>query len=201
MASLGFYIPGFYERASEEVVKNIRKFYPESSIIISSDGGPDYYNIAKKYDCQFQYYNHNLGYPEMPHGYRKEKALEWLKRFYVACLLCKETHIMCAEDDVAIIDNIYIEDSWEIYAHGTTNYVPAELLDFCFKVSGKVPSRPYYGAGGGTIYKKETIIQNYHKVYSIFENIFDDVQKHYPTFGWYDCYMRSEEHTSELQSH
>ena len=98
MNELSFYIPGFFENASVECIKNIRKFYPDSSIIISSDDGPDYYEIAKKYNCQFQYYPDNLGYPEMPHGYKKEKALRWMERFYVACVLSKGTHIMCAED-------------------------------------------------------------------------------------------------------
>ena len=124
MSELSFYIPGFFEDASVECIKNIRKFYPDSSIIISSDAGPDYYSAAKEYDCQFQYYTENLGYPEMPHGYRKDKALNWMQRFYVACLLAKGTHIMCAEDDVAIIGKITIPDDCEIFAHNTpTNYV------------------------------------------------------------------------------
>lgn len=189
MASLGFYIPGFYENASVEVIKNIRKFYPDSSIIISSDAGPDYYNVSKQYDCQFQYYNNNLGYPEMPHGYKKDKALEWLKRFYVACLLCKETHIMCAEDDIAIVNTIHLKDDWEIYAHGTTNFVHPAVLKLCEDFSGVAPSRPYYGAGGGSIYKVDTFIQNYHRIVNLFEQVFDQIMPHYPTFGWYDCYM------------
>jgi hypothetical protein len=189
MASLGFYVPGFFENASVEVIKSIRKFYPDSSIIISSDAGPDYYNVAKQYNCQFQYYNQNLGYPEMPHGYKKDKALEWLKRFYIACLQCKETHIMCAEDDIAIINTIPLKDEYEIYAHGTyNNYIPPFVLNFCKEFSGNYPVA-FYGAGGGTIYKVDTLIQNYHKIVHVFDQIFDQVQETYPTFGWYDCYM------------
>ena len=190
MSELSFYIPGFFEDASVECIKNIRKFYPDSSIIISSDAGPDYYSAAKEYDCQFQYYTENLGYPEMPHGYRKDKALNWMQRFYVACLLAKGTHIMCAEDDVAIIGKITIPDDCEIFAHNTpTNYVPDFVFDLCKQVSGIEPLTRYYGAGGGTIYKIDTFVNNYLQIVEIFEQVFDQIQEHYPTFGWYDCFM------------
>lgn len=189
MAELSFYIPGFYESASVEVIKSIRRFYPHSSIIISSDAGPDYYNIAKEFNCQFVYFPDNLGYPEMPHGYKLDKALDWLKRLYTACVMSKGTHIMIAEDDVSIINKITIEDHWEIIAHDTTNYVPEFVLDLCYQYSGIRPSRPYYGAGGGTILKIDTIINNYENIVKLFKVVFPQIQSVYPTIGWYDCYI------------
>jgi len=190
MNELSFYIPGFFEDASVECIKNIRKFYPDSSIIISSDAGPDYCAVAKEYNCQFQYYPENLGYPEMPHGYRKDKALKWLERFYVACVLSKGTHIMCAEDDVAIIGKINIPDDCEIFAHNTpNNYVPEFIFEYCKRISGVDPKTRYYGAGGGTIYKIDTFIKCYPKLVEIFEHDFEAIQDNYPTFGWYDCFM------------
>jgi len=189
MASLSFYIPGFYEEASIEVIKSIRKFYPENTIVISSDSGPNYYDVSKEYNCNFQYYDYHIGYSVKPYGLTKYKALEFLKRFYVACLLSKETHIMCAEDDITLLGKVHIEDSWELYAHPVTNWVPEFLLDFCKQVSGVYPSRPYYGAGGGTIFKVDTFIQNYFFIVNIFEQHYEEIQKHYPTFGYYDCFL------------
>ena len=190
MNELSFYIPGFFENASVQCIKNIRKFYPDSSIIISSDAGPDYYNISKEYNCQFQYYPNNLGYPVMPYGYKKDKALEWMNRFYVACILAKGTHIMCAEDDVAIIGKIEIPDDCEIFAHNTpNNYVPDFVFDLCRQVSGVEPKTRHYGAGGGTIFKIDTYVNNYMQIVKLFDEVFDQILEHYPTFGWYDCFM------------
>jgi hypothetical protein len=189
MASLSFYIPGFYGEASVEVIKSIRRFYPNSSINISSDSGPNYYDASKEYNCNFQYYDTHIGYPVKPYGFSKEQALEFLKRFYIACLLSKETHIMCAEDDIAIIDEIPLEDDYEIYAHNTPNYVPQFVLDLCGQVSGVYPSRPYYGAGGGTIFKVSSFIENYFKIVHIFEQVYDQIRPNYPPFGYYDCFL------------
>jgi hypothetical protein len=189
MASLSFYIPGFYEDASKEVIKSIRKFYPDNTIVVSSDSGPNYYDVAKEYKCDFQYYDYHMGYSVKPYGLTKEKAFHFLKRFYIACLLSKETHIMCAEDDVCLINKVHVEDDWEIYAHDTTNYVPEFVLDLCKQVSGVYPSRPYYGAGGGTIFKVSTFLENYHKIIHIFDQVYEQIQQHYPTFGYYDCFL------------
>ena len=189
MASLGFFLPAYYPKASEEVIKNIRSFYPDSTFVVASDAGPNHCELSREYNVHFQYYPKNLGASIMPHGYKKEAVMEWLRRFYIACLLTKETHIFWAEDDIALLRQIEVKDEWEIYAHDTTNYVPEGLLKFCEEVSGKYPSRPFYGAGGGTIYKVSTYIENYFKIVSIFDQIFEQVQEQYPTFGWYDCFM------------
>lgn len=189
MASLGFFLPAFYEKASAEVIKNIRSFYPDSTFVVASDDGPNHCDLSKKYNCHFHYYPENLGPAIMPHGYKKRQALEWMRRFYLACLITKETHIMWAEDDVALLKKVDIKDEYEIYGHNTTNYVPEYVLDLCKHVSGKFPSHIYYGAGGATIYKVSTYVENYFKLVNIFEQVFDPIQLNYPTIGWYDCFM------------
>lgn len=192
MTSLAFFSTVYNnKRATEFSLQTIRQFYPNSYYMLIGDGGADHTDLAKKYNCDFLYCNTNLGYPVQPYGYRKEKVLEWLKRFYIACLSCNSTHIMMVEDDVVLIDNVSLDPEWEIAGHDIQggNFIPQRLIDLCGEISGVIPNTSSYGSGGGSIFKVETVLQNFGIVYDFFENNLDIIQNNlYPTLGWLDCF-------------
>jgi hypothetical protein len=98
---------------------------------------------------------------------------------------------MMVEDDVVLIDKVTLEDHWEIAGHDIVggNFIPDPLINFCQEFSGILPKTKSYGSGGGTIFKVQTVLENYGKVYHFFENNLDNIQNNlYPTLGWLDCF-------------
>ncbi|MEI8285851.1 MAG: hypothetical protein WCG15_00990 [Actinomycetes bacterium] len=192
MAKLAFFSFVYNnKRATEHSLQSIRQYHPDAYYMLIGDGGVDHTDLAKKYNCDFLYCNDNLGYPESTYGYRKEGVLEWLKRFYIACVKCNSTHILIAEDDIVLIDRVTVEDHWELAAHDIKvgNQIPQQLIDFCEEFSGVKPKTNFYGSGGGAIFNVHTVLEHFGKIYHFFENNLDNIQNNlYPTMGWLDCF-------------
>lgn len=192
MSTLSFFSTVYdNKKATEYSLRTVREFYPDAYYMLIGDGGSDHIDLAKKYNCDFYYNNIRLGYPEQPFGYKKEKVLEWLMRFYISCLKCNSDYIMMVEDDVVLLDKITIQDDWECVGHVIThgNKIPKPLLDACEKISGQKLKTDFYGSGGGSIFKVRTVLENFGTVYGFFNNNLDFIQESmYPTLGWLDCF-------------
>jgi hypothetical protein len=193
MATIGFFnCVSTQPRATEESVKSIRQFHPDTFFMIACDAGPDYYDLCKKYNIEYYHSQTNLSYPVQPFGYRKEKILEWLSRFYIACVKTNTTHLMMVEDDVVLVKPVTVEDDWEVAAHDTTkdNKFPDQFNEIIERFSGVKPHVTGYGAGGGAIFKVSTFLENYWQITEFIRNNADYIQDNiYPTMGWMDCYM------------
>ena len=193
MSSIGFFnCVSNQPRATEESIKSIRNFHPDAFFMIACDAGPDYYDICKQYNVQYYHSQVKLGYPVQPFGYRKDKILEWLSRFYIACIKTNTTHLMMVEDDVVLVNPVTVEDEWEVAAHDTTrdNRFAPQFTHMIREFSGVEPDVTGYGAGGGAIFKVKTFIDNYFQIVEFIEKNADYIQDYiYPTIGWMDCYM------------
>lgn len=193
MATLSFFSTVHSNKAATEFsLQTIRQFHPEAKYMLIGDGShSDYIDLAKEYDCDFYYNHQRLGYPVQPYGYRTDNMLEWLRRFYIACLQSNTTHIMMVEDDVVLVDKVTVEDEWEVAGHDIRggNFIPDPLLDLCGEISGVRPVTNFYGSGGGAIYKVQTILDNFDMLYKFFEkNLYTIQETVYPTLGWLDCF-------------
>jgi len=178
------------KKATEFAIKSVRQHYPDSLYMIINDGGVDHSDLVGKYNCEYLRSTKNLGYPVVPYGHKKELALEWLKRFYISCIMCNSSHIMMMEDDVVVLDKITLQNDWECAGHPTiNNIIPEQILEIAEKVSGVKPNHNFYGAGGGTIFNVRTVIENFGKVYNFYNLNYDTLQNAWPTMGWLDCYM------------
>lgn len=193
MATIGFFnCVSTQPKATEHSVQSIRKFHPDSFFMIACDAGPDYYTLCKQYNIEYYHSQKNLSYPVQPYGYRKEKILEWLSRFYIACIKTDTTHLMMVEDDVVLVKPVTVEDDWEVAGHATThaNLFHPEFTKMIHEYSGVYPDVQGYGAGGGSIFKVKTFLDNYFGVVEFIDKNADYIQDNfYPTMGWMDCYM------------
>jgi hypothetical protein len=173
--------------ATGHIVSNIRKYYPNAYYFLGSDAADDLSSIAISNITDYNYYTDKVGYP----SYKWDKLSRWLERFKEACQQCRTTHIMMVEDDVWIKKQITVIDDWEMAGHHIThgNVIPAQVIDMIEEFSGKKPKTNYYGGGGGSIYKVDTFLNNYERVYDWFEKNHDNIQSYYQPFGFMDCYM------------
>jgi hypothetical protein len=191
--SIGFFHTVFdNKKATEYSIKTIRQFHPDSFYMISGDAGSDHYDLCKQYNINYYQSQKRLGYPTQPYGFRKEGIIEWLSRFYIACIKTDTTHLMMVEDDVVLVKPVTVEDHWEVSGHEWRggNTFPPEFIRILENVSGKYPHVQGYGAGGGSIFKVSTFIQNYFQVVNFLNQYGDMIQDQiYPTMGWIDCFM------------
>ena len=181
-------------KATEFAIANVRKFHPNAHYHLCVDGQQyNYSELVSKYSCDsFIKYKNSLGGPKQPYGYDDKGVLEFLERFYAACIMCDSSHIMMMEDDVLLVNPVTVDQNWQHACHNVTNdnLMPDRMIEFIRSVSGKEPNIKRYGAGGGSIFNVETFIKEYDNIRYIFKNHLKQIQyQFYPTVGWIDCFM------------
>jgi hypothetical protein len=178
------------KKVTEHAIKSFRKFYPNNPYFLFSDNGLDFSDIAKKYNCYYEYCDYRIGYDKSS-GFGKEGSQEWMNRFYRACLRLNSDYVIMMEDDVLIQNQIYISEDVEfsgLYIPG--NLFPSEFIEYLNTKYSTVFYNNWYGSGGGSIFKSSTFINNYHKISTIFKEEYDYIIENLnPHFGWVDIFM------------
>jgi hypothetical protein len=94
--------PGSFIRAME----SFQRSYPESTIVVSNDGGDDFSNYCKHIKTNHVHYTYypKTTPPSKQLAYRTiEPLLDFLKRLWDSFPKFKESHIVLLEDDVRVI--------------------------------------------------------------------------------------------------
>lgn len=116
--------------ATRKVLTQFRKYHPDNPIYMVSDGGLDFSDIAKEFNCVYQHSWLNIGYwshtkPEVIeyrstggtrghcYGWNLEESLVYLHRFEVACSY-NRPYVMLLEDDIFINGPIEIKEDFDI---------------------------------------------------------------------------------------
>lgn len=196
MSNISFWHCGSNKpHATEFAIQNVRKHHPNAYYHLCVDGQnmEEFYKIAKRYDCDFVYYDRKLGGPVQPYGYDLSGVMEFLSRWHYAMARADSnySHMIMMEDDVLVLKPITIEYGWEHACHNVKNdnFLPDELKKICEKM-GIIPNFPSYGAGGGSIFKIDTFIKNYYRNIGLFEALIPHMHyRGYPTISWIDCFM------------
>lgn len=188
------------KRATEFVLKEFRRFYPNNPYTIVCDGGVDYSDLAEKYNCNYVHSymrigRRNWGDSSGIYGFTKDESLHWIHHFREAARHVKEnggTHMIMMEDDVLTQGEIIIDPSWECAGFDVPgNKISPGLLSYITTKYGASPNVDWYGAGGGSVYNIETFLKNYHKIYDFIDFEFDYILKNLDyRFGWLDLYMQ-----------
>jgi len=186
-----FHLASIYPKATSEIVKNVRIHHPNDYYFLGVDNTFSYQTVADTYKTDYKYYHTKLGGPKEDYGYRLDGTIEFLNRFRTACLLSKSSHIIMMEDDVLINKPITVNPEWEHACADTKigNHIPETVIEMIELHSGKRPTFTQYGAGGGSIFKVSTFLDNFDTNIAWFEKYFDMIQMVYPTIGYIDCFM------------
>lgn len=196
MTSLGFAhfcTPGQHV-AGEELMKNVREFYPDNFYIALGDAGDNRFDSCKKYSVEYYQSQKSLGYPQEPYGYELKAVLEYWERMYVACFRANTTHLVYLEDDVKLLKPLTYPDV-DVYGLDTEfpngerfpNGFTDGFMDIIEQYSGVRPNVGGYGAPGGTIFKVKTFLDNYHHIKRWAEQNFNYVRHNvYEKTGWQD---------------
>lgn len=159
----GLYIAYKRPKCVDFVLKNYRENYPDTDIVLVSDGGDDYSEVAKKYNCKY-FYEENLtcfhgkqdalkmNYPiwnNEPEK-KKESLKKSMKRIANKLSLIKENYFMLLEDDVYVIRSTDVKDlSFSINGCNPYSSLPKEVSSYLFNRDNLI-----YGGCGGCIFNK-----------------------------------------------
>jgi hypothetical protein len=150
--------------ATYKCLESFRKFYPTSTIVIASDNGHDYTEMAKLFNCTYIHYldkalciNPVIDTLEK----RSKNSYAIIDRVRHCFALIKEPYVMWLEDDVII--NSRIDDTNLLYV--LNGFCPNKHSQSTLtKLHTKYPfintSGEYRFSGhGGSIFKKDTFLQ------------------------------------------
>ena len=161
--------------AVDLVLKNFRKHYPEAPLRMVSDGGEDFSDLAKEYDCIFDYEEENiypkavfLGHPNHKKEVTFEGGLVWLRRLYDTCKQFDTDWIILMEDDIYTLG--------KIKSFPSTNGAGAEnplmftnaLTQFLL-TRNSVNTLYSYGMCGGAILDRKFFVEGYERCIDEFD--------------------------------
>lgn len=177
--------------ATEIAYMSIREHHPDAPFFFSVDGVEnwDNYSHPSLYEnTEWLFNKEKLGYPP----YNRFQIIEWLRRTYIAILKLDCDFVQMVEDDCLIINPIQIDPTWELAGHVITegNKIDPFILTEIERISKVKPKTDYYGAGGGSIFKSSTFLENYHRITAYIKQWWGLYElKYFPQCGYMDCFL------------
>lgn len=151
MGEIGAYYQCYNrDQCVDFVLSNFRKYYDKSSIVLVCDGGNDYEEISKKYNCQYFYETKsntekNLIFKD------RSSVIKFIYRLKKYIELIKEEFFIILEDDVYIMNEISMSElKYDINGCNTNENLHQNLM---VKINSK--NGFFIGACGGSILKKD----------------------------------------------
>ena len=146
---VGFFLQMAHEpKASLELVKSVRRHFPDAPIMVVSDAGWDCAQMCEALNCRFRRENISAGM----HG--KGGVLEWIARIREAAEWIDARWLVVLEDDVRVDGPI---TRWPSFDAGgvedfrwTAPLKPALVKELTRRV-GAPPSYNHYGLCGGAV--------------------------------------------------
>jgi len=150
------------------VLDNYRKHYPDTDVVLVSDGGDDFFELAKQYNCHY-FYEENLtcfhapkeankcGYPRIwdNNAEGKKSAIKkYMKRMGDKIKLIKQDYYILLEDDVFVIQKTNTEQlKYKINGNNPYHSYPKEIANYLVN-----KEHLSYGGCGGCIFDKHFFI-------------------------------------------
>jgi hypothetical protein len=170
------------KKATEFAIANFRNHNPNISYYLISDGGLDFSEIAKKYNCHFVMAPENIGTNYL----EKNNAKIYLNRLRSAFEYSGTQYMMTMEDDVLCRAELIIENDFNI----AMSYVPGNKLrphifEKAISKYNITPNVDWYGATGGTILNKNIFFDS-EKIKLVDQFMEEDFE---PTLGSIDQFI------------
>jgi hypothetical protein len=163
MQSFGAFLQCFKEpMATYKCLESFRIHYPDNTIVLLSDNGYNYENMAKHFNCIYIHSNENV--PLCNKDFSNEKYIEnvnkIIKRFESAFCLIPEDFVMWLEDDVVINNKITDTFRYDINGfcpnHYTNSMIDGLNQNYNFINRGNI----YRWSGhGGSVFNKVNLLK------------------------------------------
>ena len=179
--SLGFFYQTINRpKATENVLENVRKFYPDAPIVLFGDGGVDLTELAAKYGCIFRITPEKTGDSKATNFADTNAALIWLNRIKEACEKMDTDWVMLLEDDVFIRGKVL--SAHHAIAGPLGHFVQEALRDEIRKHNPFFSGQ--YGACGGSLFRRKVAL----KCFAECQSIVPLIEK-FPFLLWSDALL------------
>jgi hypothetical protein len=161
--------------ATYKCLESFRKFYPDNTVVLLSDNGYDYSEMAEYFKCVYIHSNENilLTYNKLNDSGKFENSFKLIERIVNAFELCNEEYVMWLEDDVSI--NKPITDTFRYHLNGfCPNRISDESIQRLQEKHNLDTNKKYNFTGhGGSVFNKKFFIEcmkNTELIHDIIEN-------------------------------
>ena len=165
--------------ATYKCLESFRKYYPNSTIVLLSDNGYNYTEMASLFNCIYIHSTENIPFINN----NVDNGLSWghklIHRLMNAFNLIKEEYIMWLEDDVSVNGLIEAQLKYDLngYCPNSFSYYSLERLKHKYDID---LNKKYYWSGhGGSIYNKNAFIK-----YMSNNNIIDDILSNWSFYNF-----------------
>jgi len=161
--------------ATYKCLESFRKFYPDNTVVLLSDNGYDYTEMAKYFKCVYIHSNENilLTYNNLNDSDKFENSFKLIERIVNAFELCYEEYVMWLEDDVSINKTIT-----DVFRYDLNGFCPNRISDQSIQrlqEKHNLDSNKKYNftGHGGSVFNKKFFIEsmkNKELIHDIIEN-------------------------------
>ena len=144
--------------ATYKALESARYFYPSCTIVLLSDNGYNYSEMANFFNCIYIHSEYNLPFITDLNENYIQKSNNLLKRFYDISLLIKENYVMFLEDDVSINNKIIDNFKYDLngYCPNNLSFVNIKKIKEKYEfVNGK----EIFSGHGGSVFNKNTLLK------------------------------------------
>lgn len=188
--TIGAFLPCYKNPlATYNCIEQFRKYYPDNTLVVACDGGYNYTEMCKHFNCIYKHYEKNINavYTDID---KTDPLRELLERIKDCHRLIPEEYVLWLEDDVFV--NGRIEDTFKYdingYCPNKFNTKTIEALSYKYQHLDLCTEYVWSGHGG-SVYKTDSVIRNLQN-----DVIIDDILHQWrylnlPTNICYDIFM------------
>jgi len=173
-----------YPMATYKCLESFRRHYPTNTIVLLSDNGFNYSEMAKYFNCIYIHSNENVHLCNKDFSNEKyiENVNKIIERFKTAFNLIKEEYIMWLEDDVSINDKITDIFRYDINGFCPNSYNENMINGLNQKYHYIKKGNIYRWSGqGGSVFNKPNILK-YFENKDIINDVLINWQKYNLTY-------------------
>lgn len=178
------------KNATRFVLENFRKYFPDNPVVLISDGGENFSDIALEYRCSFHMRENIFGNKTNnydTHCYDSKRTIEWWNRQKLVSEICLQDYVMIMEDDVLFQENFDIKAPFQLRGVRRSNILTDPILKEIAKCGYEGNS---YGMCGGSMYNAKTLLDIYDDVIVDITENHDRLiseELHFRPLGAVDC--------------
>jgi hypothetical protein len=147
--------------ATYETLRTFREFYPTEAILLLSDNGYDYSEMARHFNCTYVH--------ETTSGRLTQKVVDdyrpTVERLLKALSMISSEYFVLLEDDVHVFAKYSEQFKGDINGNCINKIRASVLNNIPFSVNKN--ENKYYTGHGGSVYKKETIVRLLENKYQV----------------------------------
>ena len=180
-------------RATYEVLKSFRNYYPTNTVVLLSDNGYDYTEMAKHFNCIYIHSTEhvppsfeivtpstNIKQHSIKMYCSKEdfiiKVSRFIDRWINMVSLVTDDFIMVLEDDICIKNKITEILKYDLNGHCPNSYRNISINELAKKYDLDTTKKYHFSGHGGSIFKRDTLLeclQNKNMINDLLDNWLD----------------------------